>query len=397
MPVYLFLATLPCDALSAFLVFCGHVVYRPYLAGDDDHGMFGLSPLEDQALAGALMWVTVTFVYLIPALVLTARLLASERTQPRKWGLVDGRSVHLCACYRAEHASAGSLRSAIPDFLALTKPEVNFLIVIATFTGFYLGYPGDLAQLPARTNAQRVMWDAPGGERDGYAEPISGTPLRCADAADLHDARLRRADCRPATAAWFGISLSIAGSVYLLATVNALSSALAVFTAATYLLIYTPLKRKTPLCTFVGAVPGAMPPLIGWAAAAGSVVSAKAWMLYIVLFLWQFPHFMAIAWMYREDYARAGYLVLPPGEQSGRFMSWQALLASLALIPVSLIPAMTGHAGPVYFILAGILSSLFFYYSAGLAFQRSTLAARRLLLASIVYLPLAFCLLMSWK
>jgi protoheme IX farnesyltransferase len=140
-----------------------------------------------------------------------------------------------------------------------------------------------------------------------------------------------------------------------------------------------------------------MPPLIGWAAASGSVVNAKAWMLYAVLFLWQFPHFMAIAWMYRDDYARAGYLVLPPREQSGRFMSRQALLASLALIPVSLCPAIIAHAGPVYIVLAGILSSSLFYYSARLALQRSVLAARRLLLASIVYLPLAFCLLMFGK
>jgi protoheme IX farnesyltransferase len=126
-------------------------------------------------------------------------------------------------------------------------------------------------------------------------------------------------------------------------------------------------------------------------------LSIEAWVLYLMLFLWQFPHFMAIAWMYREDYARAGYLVLPPGERSGRFMSRHAVLASLALIPVSLIPTVTGHAGPVYFVLAGILSSLFLYYSAGLAFQKSVLAARRLLLASIVYLPLVFCLLMFGK
>jgi protoheme IX farnesyltransferase len=179
--------------------------------------------------------------------------------------------------------------------------------------------------------------------------------------------------------------------------VNALSSALAVFTAISYLFIYTPLKRKTPLCTFAGAVPGAMPPLIGWAAASGSVENAKAWLLYSVLFLWQFPHFMAIAWMYREDYARAGYLVLPTGKQSGRFMSWQALLASLVLIPISLMPSMIGHRGPVYSVLAGILSWLLLYYSARLAFQRSVLAARRLLLASIVYLPLGLCLLILEK
>jgi protoheme IX farnesyltransferase len=283
----------------------------------------------------------------------------------------------------------------LPDFLALTKPEVNFLIVIATFSGFYLGYPGDLHNFPL----ERML------------NTLCGTLLVASGAATLNqylehrfDARMRRTSRRPIaagrlsprTAAWFGISLSVAGTVYLLAAVNALSSALAVFTATTYLLIYTPLKRKTPLCTLAGAVPGAMPPLIGWAAASGTL-NLEAWGLYLVLFLWQFPHFMAIAWMYRDDYARAGYLVLPPGKQSGRFMSWQALLASLALIPASLMPTLIDRAGPVYFVLAGILSALFFYYSARLAFQRSTLAARRLLWASIVYLPLAFCLLMLEK
>jgi heme o synthase len=289
-----------------------------------------------------------------------------------------------------------SLRSAVPDFLALTKPEVNFLIVIATFTGFYLGYPGDLHNFPVERMLNALF---------GTLLVASGTGALNQYLEHRFDARMRRTSrrpiaagrLRPFVAAWFGMSLSLVGSVYLLVTVNALASVLAVFTATTYLLIYTPLKRKTPLCTLVGAVPGAMPPLIGWAAASGSITNTKAWMLYAVLVLWQFPHFMAIAWMYREDYSRAGYLVLPPGEQSGHFMSWQALLASLALIPVSLIQTTSGHAGIVYFVLTGLLSSLFFYYSASLAFKRSVFVARRLLLASIVYLPLAFCLLMSEK
>jgi protoheme IX farnesyltransferase len=283
----------------------------------------------------------------------------------------------------------------LPDFVALTKPEVNFLIVIATFTGFYLGYPGDLHNFPVERMLNTLF---------GTLLVASGTGTLNQYLEHRFDARMRRTSRRPIAAgrlsprvaAWFGISLSVIGTVYLLATVNALSSALAVFTAATYLLIYTPLKRKTPLCTLAGAVPGAMPPLIGWAAASGTL-NLEAWGLYLVLFLWQFPHFMAIAWMYRDDYARAGHLVLPPGEQSRRFMSWQTFLASLALIPVSLLPAMIGHADPLYFVLAGILSSLFFYYSARLAFQRSALAARRLMLASIIYLPLAFCLLILEK
>ena len=288
-----------------------------------------------------------------------------------------------------------SLRAAVPDFLALTKPEVNFLIVIATFTGFYLGYPGDLHNFPVERMLNALFGTllvASGtGTLNHYLEYRFDAQMRRTSRRPIAAGRLR-----PRAAARFGISLSIAGSVYLLATVNAIASALAVFTATTYLFIYTPLKRKTPLCTLAGAVPGAVSPLIGWAAASGTL-SLEAWGLYLLLFLWQFPHFMAIVWMYREDYARAGYLVLPPGEQSGRFMSWQALLTSLALIPVSLIPAMRGHTRPVYFVLGGLLSSLFFYYSANLALQRSALAARRLLLASIVYLPLALCLLMLEK
>ena len=156
--------------------------------------------------------------------------------------------------------------------------------------------------------------------------------------------------------------------------------------------MYTPLKRKTPWCTVAGAFPGAMPPLIGWAAASGRL-SAEAWVLYVILFLWQFPHFMAIAWMYRDDYARAGYLVLPRGEHSAQFMSWQAMVPSLALIPVSLIAG----AGPVYRVLACITSAVYVYYSGRLAFERSNLAAKRLLMVSIVYAPLAFCLIMLDK
>jgi protoheme IX farnesyltransferase len=200
----------------------------------------------------------------------------------------------------------------------------------------------------------------------------------------------------PSSALWFGVLLSFAGTIYLAVAVNGLASLLAVLTLVSYLAWYTPLKRKTPLCTLVGALPGAMPPLIGWAAATGKL-SFEAWVLYLTLFLWQFPHFMAIAWMYREDYARAGYLVLPRGRQSGRFMSWQALVASLALIPVSLSPTLIGGAGHVYFVVAGVLSSGFFYYSARLAFLRSNTAACRLLMASIIYLPLVFLLMVLDK
>ena len=282
---------------------------------------------------------------------------------------------------------------AAGDYWALTKPEINFLIAIATFAGFYLACPTQLHAFPFLLLIHTLL----------------GTLLVASGAGALNqyverrfDAQMRRTARRPLAAGrleasaglWFGIVLSFAGGIYLTVAVNARASLLAVITLVTYLTLYTPLKRMTPLCTVVGALPGAMPPLIGWAAASGKL-SLQAWVLYAMLFLWQFPHFMAIAWMYREDYSRAGYLVLPRGKQSGRFMSWQALVASLALIPVSLSPTVIGGASLSYFVGACMLSSGFFYYSARLAFLRSKLAARQLLKASIVYLPLAFVLMIG--
>src|SRR6185295_16618672 len=164
------------------------------------------------------------------------------------------------------------------------------------------------------------------------------------------DAQMRRTARRPLAAGrlnpsavfWFGVDLSTAGSIYLAVTVNGLASLLAIFTLLSYLFFYTPLKRKTPLCTLVGAVPGAMPPLIGWAAASGKL-TLEAWTLFAVVFLWQFPHFMAIAWIYRDDYDRAGYLVLPHGHARTRLATSQTLVPLLALAPVGLLPAFAGE------------------------------------------------------
>jgi heme o synthase len=193
-----------------------------------------------------------------------------------------------------------------------------------------------------------------------------------------------------------GSLLSCAGGIYLTLAVNALASLLAVLTLVSYLFLYTPLKRKTPLCTLVGAFPGAMPLLIGWAASSGRL-SLEAWVLYALLSLWQFPHFMAIAWMYREDYARAGYLVLPSGERRGPFMAWQTFVPPLALVPLSLTPTFLGYAGLIYLVGALLLSLSFFYYGARLALRRSNAMARRLLIASIIYLPLVFVLMVVDK
>ena len=180
------------------------------------------------------------------------------------------------------------------------------------------------------------------------------------------------------------------GLLILLSLVNILSSLIAGLTLLSYLTIYTPLKRKTPLCTLVGALPGAAPPLIGWAAASGSL-SVEAWLLYSTLFLWQFPHFMAIAWMYREDYDRAGYQVLPQGKTRQSFFVFQSVFPAFLLVPISLTPALLGDEGRVYFLGAALLGLSFVYFAARLAIHRSNVIARQLLLASIIYLPPSFC------
>ena len=187
--------------------------------------------------------------------------------------------------------------------------------------------------------------------------------------------------------------LSLVGCSYLALAVRPAASLLAVLTLVCYLFLYTPLKRRTPMCTLVGAFPGAMPVLIGYVAAAGKLDS-PAWLLYAILFLWQFPHFMAIAWMYREDYSRAGYLILPVGGNRDRIVILQSFFVSMVLIPISLIPTLTGSAGFIYCLGALALGSIFLMSSARFAFQRSSAAAKQLLAASIIYLPAVLALMM---
>src|SRR6266550_3170091 len=278
------------------------------------------------------------------------------------------------------------------DYWALTKPEVNFLIVVTTFAGFYLGCTAQWRDFPFWLSINAVL---------GTLLVASGTGTLNQYIERRFDAQMRRTARRPLAAGrlkssavlWFGIVLSVVGSVYLAVAVNLLSSVLAIATLLSYLFFYTPLKRKTPLCTLVGAFPGAMPPLIGWAAASDKL-NFEAWTLYAVLFLWQFPHFMAIAWMYREDYDRAGYLVLPYGRARGSFVALQTILPLVALVPLSLLPALAGQPSIFYFTGALLLSLGFFYYGAQFVLRRSSSAARRLLLASIVYLPSLFALMM---
>jgi len=206
---------------------------------------------------------------------------------------------------------AGPIRSAMADYWALTKPEVNLLIAIATFTGFYVACPSPMRDFPwlllVHTLSGTLLLASGTGTLNQYVERRFDAQMRRTARRPLAAGRLK-----PSVVLWFGVALSAVGSIYLAIAVNVLASLLAIVTLLSYLFLYTPLKRKTPLCTVVGAFPGAMPPLIGWAAASRRL-SVEAWILYAMLFLWQFPHFMAIAWMYREDYDRAGYRSSPDG------------------------------------------------------------------------------------
>jgi protoheme IX farnesyltransferase len=280
---------------------------------------------------------------------------------------------------------------ALADYWALTKPDINFLIAITTFAGFYLGYPGrwDVATslLLIHTLLGTVLVAAGTGTLNQYLEWQFDSQMRRTARRPVASGRIK-----PAAALWFGIGLSVAGGIYLAVAANLLASGLAIFTLLSYLFVYTPLKRKTPLCTLVGAIPGAMPPLIGWAAAHESL-SPGAWVLYLILFLWQFPHFMAIAWMYREDYARAGYQVLPRGQARILFVVLQTVLPLLALVLVSQVARPMGQLGFLYSIVTSLLGAGFFYYGAKFALRRANTDARKLLFASIVYLPLLFVLM----
>ena len=277
----------------------------------------------------------------------------------------------------------------LADYWTLTKPEVNFLVLVSTLVGFFLAAPGAVhGWLLFHTLMGTLLVASGTGTLNQYLERRTDSFMRRTANRPLPAGRMRDGE-----ALWFGIFLSIAGGAELWIVANPLTSALALATLGTYLLFYTPLKRQTPLCTLVGAFPGAVPPLIGWAAVRNGL-SGEAWVLYAILFLWQFPHLLAIAWMYREDYARAGLQMLPRHDLDGRATVRQIIACTLALLPVSLIPALTGHAGKVYLVGAGMLGAGFLYYGVRMAAQRTNVLAKQLLMASIIYLPLVLGLLM---
>ena len=274
------------------------------------------------------------------------------------------------------------------DFVTLTKPRLNFLALITTLGGMYVASPAGLplsilihalvgtALVAGGASALNQVWER---ETDGLMRRTQTRPIPAG--------RLRVMD-----ATWFGLALSITGLIELAWMVNLISAAVAAATLVSYLLIYTPLKRRTSLATLIGAIPGALPPVIGWAAASGTI-SRPAFVLFGIVFLWQMPHFLAIAWLYREDYTRAGIPLLPVLEPDGRRTGQQALVYAAALWPVSLLPALDGIAGVPYSIVATVLGFGLIALSWMFARDRTTTTARRLFLYSITYLPLLWAAL----
>jgi heme o synthase len=281
-----------------------------------------------------------------------------------------------------------SFRERVAAYAELTKPRITFLIVLTSAAGFALGSPGPINYAALLSALFGIGLLSSGiATLNQYAErELDGLMRRTAN-RPLPAGRLA-----PWEALAFGAGTTILAEAYLLIFVNPLSALLGLSVIAGYLFAYTPLKTRTSLSTLVGAFPGAVPPLIGWTAARGSI-SLEGWVLFAILFLWQFPHFLAIAWMYREDYSRAGILMLPVVEPNGRVTAQQIVVYTLMLLPVSLLPVALGMAGKVYLYGALVLGLLFLYSSLRAAFSMSRQSARRLLLASVLYLPLLFILM----
>ncbi len=287
----------------------------------------------------------------------------------------------------AEPLPLTSARAA--DFLELTKPRLNLLVVLTTLAGYYLGADGfDLALLAATVVGTALVAGGAAAFNEILERDTDGL-MRRTRKRPLPDGRMM-----VSTAVWFAVALSICGLALLAAGANMLAAGVAAATLLSYALIYTPLKAKTSLSTLVGGVPGALPPMIGWAAATGTL-SIEAWVLFAIVFLWQMPHFLAIAWLCREDYARAGLPMLPVVEPDGRSTAQQVVLYASVLVPVSLAPTLVGLAGRVYFGGALALGLAFLALALQFARARSNGNARRLFLGSITYLPLLWGLMLG--
>jgi protoheme IX farnesyltransferase len=278
--------------------------------------------------------------------------------------------------------AASTLARRLADFAELTKPRVVLMVLITAFVGFYVGSEG----IPNYLRLLQMLF--------GTALAASGTlalnQFLERDTDGLMERTRRRplpdGRVQPREALWFGTAVAAAGLGYLALAVNLAAAWVTLAITVSYLFCYTPMKRRSPLCMLIGAVPGALPPVIGWAAARGEF-QIDAWVLFAIMFLWQVPHTLAIARLYREDYARAGIQFLPVVEPDGKSTNRQIVSHCAALLAVSLLPTLLGSAGPVYFIVAFVLGAGLLASGIRLALESSASRARRLLLSSLIYLP----------
>ncbi len=275
----------------------------------------------------------------------------------------------------------GSRRAAV--YLELTKPRVVIMVLLTTFVGFYLGAQEPL-NWAALLHTLLSTALAAGGTLalNQYLERDLDAIMIRTRTRPIPDGRIQ-----PVDALRFGAIVASLGIAYQTLEVSPLAALVTASTTASYLFLYTPLKRRTPFCSVVGAIPGALPPVTGWAAARGSL-GPEAWVLFAILFLWQLPHSLAIARLYRDDYARAGIRVLPAIDSDSPATERQILVNSVALLTVALLPALLGVSGPAYFIVALALGLGLIVFSARLVRSRSLADARRLLYATLIYLPL---------
>jgi heme o synthase len=275
-----------------------------------------------------------------------------------------------------------SSRSRAGAYVALTKPDVSFLVLITTAAGYYMGARGPVNWLHMMQTVFATMLIAAGtAALNHYVERESDRYMRRTASRPLPSGVLQ-----PAQALAFGVVLSIAGAVALYAVAGWLAAVLGVVTCIGYLFAYTPLKKRTVWATFIGAFPGAIPPMIGWVAATGSL-DRGAWLLFGILFLWQFPHFHAIAWMYREDYARAGIQMLPVVDPEGKRTFRQIIWTAVGLIGMSLLPSVVGLAGMMYFFGALVVSLGLLQVCVWAASMKTNVRAKWLMHATVMHIP----------
>jgi heme o synthase len=293
---------------------------------------------------------------------------------------------------RSEAVVLAATKSRTADFAALAKPRLNMLVVASALAGYIMGTTDGFSAVPLVATLAGTGFVAGGAsafnqllERD-----LDGL-MRRTRMRPLPDRRLQ-----PLEAAMFGVLITLTGLLILAAFANLLAAGVALVTHLSYVLVYTPLKRRSSFGTVIGAIPGALPPVIGWTAARGAL-SSEAWTLFGIVFLWQLPHFLAIAWMYREDYARAGYPMLPVIEPDGRSTARQSLIYATALLPLSLAPTLLGLAGNLYFAGVLALGVAFIYLTYRFVRTRAVRDARAVFFGSILYLPLVWILMIADK